>query len=74
MNIGVTYEMRLLLALRAGNASTDALVARFGVNSSMALGKLRRKGFVQDLLGGEVAITPLGREHCPTRRENKVVS
>ena len=74
MTIGLDFSRRVLLALRAGNADTFTLAERFGANYSQALTALRRKGFVIDLPSGEVSMTPLGREHCPSRRPKKVVS
>ena len=71
---GLNFNMRLLMALRAGDATTFTLRERFGDNYSMALSFLRRNGFVRYLPSGEVSMTPLGREHCPSRRTKKVVT
>ena len=74
MSTGLNFNMRLLMALRAGDVAPFELSERFGVNYSKALTALRRKGFVMDLPSGQVSMTPLGREHCPSRRPKKVVS
>lgn len=74
MTVGVDFSMRVLIALRAGDVAPFELCERFGANYSQALTVLRRKGFVVDLPSGLVSMTALGRSHCPTRRQKKVVS
>lgn len=74
MSAGLDYSMRVLIALRAGDAATFELSDRFGVNYSQALTSLRRKGFVIDLPSGLVSMTALGRSNCPTRRIKKLVA
>ena len=71
---GLNFNMRLLIALRAGDTDQFTLRERFGDNYSVALSFLRSNGFARDLPSGGVSITPLGREHCPSRRPKKVVS
>ncbi|MDR2220988.1 MAG: hypothetical protein LBE24_10505 [Methylobacillus sp.] len=61
-------EGRILLALRAGPMDYLALVERFNFQSYVAVKKLIDKGMVKRFAEGEYCLTPLGREHCPTRR------
>jgi hypothetical protein len=68
-----TLAGRALIALRAGQMSTDELVARFGGGITTVLTRLRGEGLVDRLdgLGHDTLwrLTDAGRTACPRRRD-----
>ena len=62
---------RVLLALRAGEASSEALDERLGGDHSSTLSELVRQGLVErdDMWGVSYRLTNAGRAACPRWRD-----
>ena len=67
-------EADILRAVRPGRMDTYTLKDRFGASYSATVSELVKKKLLQYSGDREVEITRLGRECCPARRVNRVVS